>query len=253
MSWYHSMLTMGVGNTNVAGQQAFLIIGDSLARGTSASYGTTPTAGTSYYYVRSTNTVVEIGSQDMILADLDNRPNIGSFAPQFAIDYNAATGKKAVMIPCGVGGTNFANQGTANDCWDPTVSGSLYAGAVADAHACMAVMGVAQLKGIIVNLGVNDARGAVALADIQTSINNFFTQLQIDFPNVPILIQQVGRSEVTLINNRIGNVRQYLKTVCLNNSNCFLLGSLLSFVGAGFIAGDLIHPTQAGNKPFRFS
>lgn len=250
-SMFHALLTISSSSTdtNAQGQQAFLVIGDSIAKGTSASVGPTPTDGTAYYYRRSNNTVIEIDNQDLILADVANRPNVGSPWPQFAINYNLIdTSKKAVIIPTAVGASNFANQGVASDCWDPTVSGSLYDTAVMDAQACMSVMGVTKLKGIIIILGINDARGTVGLDTTQAAIDSFFVQIQIDFPNVPIMVYQIGRSEVTTVDARIGAVRQYLKTVCENNTNVVMMGTVLAAEGAGYVSGGDIHLTQAGNN-----
>jgi hypothetical protein len=232
-------------DTNGQGQQAILVIGDSFTKGSNddTGPGPTPTAGTSFYYRSSNNTVIEIGANDLEFAR--NPPTDGSPWPQLAIDFNTITSRKAVIIPCGFGASTFAPNGDNNN-WSTT--GDNYAIAVGDAGNCMSLLGVTKLKAIIIILGINDARNAVSLATIQSDVASLITRLQTDFPDTDILVVQIGRSETAMGNDRIYAVRQYLKTACIDNDRVFMIGGLLGAPAAGLVSADNIHLSQTGNN-----
>lgn len=232
-------------NTNALGQQAFLIIGDSTAAGQNnvvKGVGPTPTAGTSYYYRRSTNTVIQIGATDLALAA--NPPSDGSPWPQFAISYNATSGKKACVISTGVGGSTFSPNGD-NTNWSTT--GSFYSLAVTDANNCMAVLGVTKLRGIYISCGTNDIGAATALSTVESDINSLITRLQTDFPGVDIVMMQVGLHVATQSQRRAA-ITQYIKNAAINNSNVYLLGGLAALLAAGNMTFGNVHPHQPGNN-----
>lgn len=228
-------------DTTADGKQAVLIIGDSTSAGSNNSTGNgpSPAASTAYYYRRTTTDIVQITS------DIVSAPN-GTQYPQMCTDYYNATGKKLVVIPCGSGGSNFSSEGDGND-WSTT--GTLYAQAVTDAHNALSLLELAKLKYILIaSLGINDARGAVALSTIQSDISSLISRLQTDFPGVPIMIEQIGRSETASLNARIGSIRGYLKQVCIDNDNVHIIGGLISLFAAGGYGTDNLHPNQTGNN-----
>ena len=239
----------GTSDTNASGQQAFLVVGDSIARGTNNTPtdgpGPTPTAGTSYYFRRSNTTVIEIGANDLQFAP--EPPNDGSPWPQFAIDYNAATGKKAVIVPTGIASTTYALKTDAAHCWNPDEVGSLYSSIAPDVANTLSILGVSKLKAIFVILGINDSRGTVPLATETAVIGRFYEQLQIDYPGVPIVIFQCGCDLDGPITQRLGSIRKDLKNVAIANTNIHLMGGILSAYGNNETVGD-VHLNQTGNN-----
>lgn len=232
-------------DTTADGKQAFLIIGDSTAKGSNddTGPGPTPTPGTAYYYRRSNDTVIEIEDNDLEFAA--DPPTNGSPWPKFAIDYNANSGMKAVIIATARGGADYADNGDGNN-WSTT--GANYALALADASACLSVLGLTKLKAIFINMGPNDAASAVALGTVQTAINSLYSRLQSDFPNVDIVVTQPGRILAAVINSRLGPIRGYVKDVAINNDRVFLLGGFLSAYSAGDMTVGLVHLNQTGQN-----
>lgn len=242
------------------GQRAvFLIIGDSKARGTNGApaTGPGPQPRRGLYFRRGTGALEQIGADDLEFAA--NAPSDGSPWPACADMLYGLLGQEAVFVPCGVGSSNFAIQtdGGAGDCWDPTEVGSLYDQAVTDAGATLALCGLSELTGIFVVLGINDARDihsgvpqGVPLADVYTAMDNFYAQLQIDFPGVPIIISQIGRHETASNDARLGGIRAKSKQLCIDNANLFLIGGELSGYDTPTpqYASDDVHLNQNGNN-----
>lgn len=227
----------GVRNdTNGSNQQAFLIIGDSIARGTSNGDGPTPAAGTVYEYI---NSVVQVGSTDL------NNAVTGSQWPKFGIDYNAATGFKPVFINRAEGGSEFSPNGDTNN-W--STSGNRYGIAQTAAENCLSAMGVTQLRAIFIVLGVNDARGSVDLAQIQLDVDSLFNRLQIDYPGTPVYMVNVGRTESAISNARIDAVRSYI-TAAINGSSLFKMAFDLRDYAVNnpeYYGDDNLHLNQTG-------
>lgn len=229
-------------NTASDGRQAFLIIGDSTSAGSNNSTGNgpAPVSGTAYYYRRATTDIVEMAT-DIVAAPL------GSQYPQFCTSYYNGSGKKAVIIPAGVGGSNFVPRTGETANWSTT--GTCYALAVTDANNALAQLGLTKLKCIFLSsLGINDARGDATLNDIEAGIESLISRLQADFPDTDILIEQIGRSEVGSLTSKIGSVRKFLKAQALAKDQVFLMGGIMSMTGAGGYGADNLHPNQTGNN-----
>ena len=229
-------------DTTVDNKQAFLVIGDSTSAGSNNNTGNgpSPVSGTAYYYRRSTTDIVQI-STDIVAAPL------GTQYPQFCTDYFNGSGKKAVIIPTGFGGSNFAVRTGESGNWSTT--GTLYALAVTDAMNALSILGLTKLKCIFISsLGINDARGTTSLAQIQSDMVSLITRLRTDFPGVPIMIEQIGRSEVASLNARIGTIRGYLKDIALTYNDVYLMGGILSCISSGGYGADNLHPSQTGNN-----
>jgi lysophospholipase L1-like esterase len=223
--------------TNSLGQQAFLVIGDSIARGTSEAPGPTAAAGTMYEWDGSS--LVELTTADVSAAAS------GSMWKQFGINYNAATSRKPVMVCTGVGGTSFENDGSGDD-WSS--DGTLYGPAVTKTNGCLSALGVTKLKGVIIILGINDARGSTLLTDIQTAINSLRSRLDTDFPDTQIYIASIGRAESGVLGTRISSIKGYIKDLADTYTNVHIVLNLTSFVGWGLYSGDGLHLSQAGNN-----
>lgn len=175
-------------DTATDGKQAWLIIGDSIAQGRAEGPGPTPDTGTVFEWIDSvTDNMVEVGASDLTEA-VDGSP-----WPRFAIDYYNATGKKPALINQGFGGSTFAADGVDVNDWSTT--GSRYNPTKVTANSCLAALGVTQLRGIIMILGINDARGDVPLVDVEAAIDSLFSRLQTDFPDTPTYVVNIGRHE----------------------------------------------------------
>lgn len=234
-------MTLESPDTTSDGKQAFLVIGDSTSAGSNNSTGNgpAPVSGTAYYYRRATTDIVEM-TADIVAAPL------GSQYPQFCTSYFNGSGKKAVIIPTGVGASNFSPDGDTND-WSTT--GDNYAPAVTDARNTLALLGLTKLKAIFIcSLGINDARGSAVLSTIQSDITSLLTRLQSDFPDVPIIMEQIGRDETASLTARIGAIRGYIKTAVIANPNVYLLGGLSPLFSNGGYGVDNLHPNQTGNN-----
>lgn len=227
--------------TNVNGEQAFLVVGDSIANGSNNSTGPgpTPTAGTVKQWNGSS--VIDIGS-----ADVYNIPaGGGTFMPRMGIDYNAATGKKPVFIPLGSSGAEFSPNGDNNN-WSAT--GTLRASAETQVANCLAALGTTKLKGIIVILGINDARASTTLSTVQSDIDSFFTWLTTTYPGVLIQVVQIGRTESVTGNQRIYTVRERIVANAISKTDVNMCFNLGSWINSGGYGADNLHPNQTGNN-----
>lgn len=221
-------------DTNADGQQAFWVIGDSFAQGSNNTTGPgpTPTAGTAFYFRTSDNTIQQIGATDIPGA------SDGSPWPQFAIDYNASTGNKAVIIPNGIGGSEFFTS------WNGT--SAAYLAAKADAQDAMTAMGVTRLKWIIIICGINDARSGAPLSSINSSIGNLFYQLNVDFPHANIGVVMFGVASTGA--QLFATVRAMVKEQAIAYTKVHVLTCLAPYDEWGFYGADAIHLTQTGNN-----
>lgn len=235
--WFLSGGNQASPDTNPDGKQLFAILGDSIARGTSDGVGPTPTAGTVFEWDGAAE--VEVTNSDLIDA------NTGSMWPRFGIDHNTNTGRKPVFINTAAGGAEYSPNGDNNN-WSST--GTLRAAALTKINSAMSHYAVTKLKGIFVILGVNDARGAVALATIQSDISDFYTWLQTQYPDTPILIAQIGRTESVTAAVRINTIRGYVRSIVEANTNCHFFCNLTSLVSGGYYDTDNLHLAQTGNN-----
>lgn len=227
--------------TNTNGEQAFLVVGDSIANGSNNTTGPGPTPSVGTVKQWNTSSIINITN-----ADVYNIPaGGGTFIPKMGIDYNTASGRVPVFIPQGSSGAEFSPNGDNNN-WSST--GTLRAIAESETTDCLTTLGVAKPKGIIVILGINDARAATTIGTVQTDIDAFFTWLTTTYPGVPIQVAQIGRTESVTGNSRIYTVRERIVSNAISKTDvnmCFNLGSWINSSGYG---ADLLHPTQTGNN-----
>lgn len=240
--------TQATDDTTSDGKQVIWVVGDSLTvkrNPVGSAYGPTPTAGTVYQWNTSSSNLYEIGATDILQSG--SGANWGSIWPQAGIEFNNATDKKPVFVTSGVGGTNFGPRTGETDNWSD--SSTLYATKKSDLDNCLNYLGLSKPKYIIVMCGTNDAEGNATLANVEIYINNFFAKVQNDYPGVEILILQICKREVGLNTARLIATRNYLKNVAINNTNCYIVFSILQFYSAGgLMDSDDIHLNQTGNN-----
>jgi lysophospholipase L1-like esterase len=225
------------GDTTADGKQPYLIVGDSIANGTSISgKGPTPPAGIMYEWNGSA--LVEVGSNDL------SNANTGSQYPKMAIDLYGLTNNKTVIINGALGGSEFSPNGDSNN-W--STSGTLYSAATSKVSAALSNMGLSALRGIILILGINDARGGVSLTTINSDINSLFSRLNASYPNVPIYVCNIGRSETGVSTTRIDAVRGYISSAVSTYNNCYMAADLREYAVAGNLySADNLHLNQLG-------
>jgi len=235
--WLDGGSTPAAGDTTADGKQVFLIIGDSNADGRGTSI---PTVAADTLFLYNGTDLTEITTQTVA-----NNGSYGSPWQQFATNYKSLSSKKTVLVQAGWGGSEFYPNGD-NTNW--YTSGDLYQPAVDDANACLTYLSLQKLKGIIVCLGINDARGSQTTANIESAIDSLVTRLKADFPDTPIVFEQQGRDETASITARIATVRKKIKNVCLADADCHLMGGLLAMSATGNYDADNLHTNQTGNN-----
>lgn len=238
-------VTIGVNSsysdTDADGKQVFFTIGDSNCDGRGTTLGPTTSAGTTYLW--NSTDLTEITTADISNGGAGN----GTMWKQFALNYNARTGFKPVFVQEGSGGSNFYPDGDLNNWYSS--GGNLYEPAKNEAKACLAYLGLTRLKGIIINLGINDLRAGTTLSNVQLGINSLVARLKADFPGVPIMFFQMGRSETVAFDASSYAIRGYLIDAAKNNINVWLLNGPNTGVGlTGSYNGDLLHYSQQLNN-----
>lgn len=232
--------------TGPNGEQVFLNIGDSNADGRGTTLGPNTTAGTFYNWNGS-------GFDEITTTDVSNGGALGTYLKQFAVNYNTRTGYKIHVVQKGSGGSNFYPDGDANN-WYTT--GDRYVDARTEAREAMVIAGVTKLKAIFITLGVNDNRANTTLSLIQSGVNSLIARLTSDFPNTPIILNQVGRSEVGSPSSgeesfgaRLYAIRGYLIDAAKNNTNVYLLSAPITGIGlSGSYKADNLHYEQVLNN-----
>lgn len=232
----------GVPDTNLLGEQAIVLIGDSNIVGQGATVGPTPTLGT----VREWNgsAKVNVTNADLSVA------NIGSMWPKFGIDYNARTGQIPVFINCANGGSTFFTR--ADDppnTWHS--DGSLYSAMLTKVASGLSSLGVRKPKAIFVGLGINDSNLATSLSDINSAIASLITRLNADFPDVPIYFLNVGLSAGPERNSaRKSFIRLKIFGHALSNPLVHFIHAPMALYdyNTSNVKADIIHYSQTGNN-----
>jgi hypothetical protein len=220
------------------GKQAFLILGDSISRGTSITgKGTTPEPGTVFEY--DGTQILEVGADDL------STSNTGSQYPQMGRDYFNLTGNKCVFINTAYGGAEFSPNG---DSFNWASSGVLYEQMKSKVSGGLLALGINKLKGIILLLGINDARGSVALATVQNDVNSLFSRLGADFQDTPLYVVNIGRSETAISNERIDAVRGYIQTAISGTPGAKMIFDLRKYATEtpAFYGPDNLHLNISG-------
>lgn len=229
-----------INNYNHSGTDVFVIVGDSKSLGGGEVAGPTPISGTVYEWNRSTDEVQMVINSDVIGA-VDGSP-----WPQFAINYNATTGRKVILIPCGSSGAEFSPNGDNNN-WSS--SGTLYSAMIDDVNACLSATGIAKVSGVLVVLGINDQRASTTLSTVHSDMESFVTRLNSDLDTPEIYFSMPGRSEsATNLNARMISIRSKLRDIAEDNANCHIALTEISFAAWGLYSADNLHFGQTGNN-----
>lgn len=224
MSFIINPYSFGLPDTTSDGKQAFLFIGDSTSSGVSNNSVTTVD---NTVYSSDGSSITELAT-----------------GPQFGVTYNALTGYKPVIIARGVSGATIYPNGNNNNWF---TSGDNYAPAAAVANNTLSLLGISRLKGIIINLGINDVNGVQTFVNITTGLNSLISRLQADFPNTPIVVFQIGRNAAGM-SARIASMRNLWRQTVIDNTNVHFCGGYASLVAPGSLYdADGIHLTPTGN------
>jgi lysophospholipase L1-like esterase len=234
----------------------FLVRGDSISAGAGETAGPTTSTGIVYEWDQTNSVLI-----DRATTEFSNTVS-GSPWKKFAIDMNAATGKRIVIIACGLSGAEVFPNGTGtNTHWAPHYDNSgaavpggtgstLYTNSVTQVAACLTYLDKDSLDGILDIVGVNDARGAATLANISLGLTDFYDQTNIDFPGVPVYAASIGRDESNTLNDRKATIKRYQRALADARSYYNLTVNLLTFAPEAWALyqGDNLHPSQAGNN-----
>lgn len=214
----------------------FGVIGDSNADGRG---DTIPVVAPNTLYNWNVTSFVEITTQSVAIDDNTK----GSIWQQFATDYKAATGRKVLLVTGGSGGSEFYPNVDTNNWY---TSGVLYA---AWKTRMTNALNGRKATGIFIVLGVNDVRASHSIANITTGVNSLVSRLQTDFPGVPVLFVQVGRTETEINSQLLYQTRQLLKETCEANADFHMCGNAATFaVMSGGYNVDNLHYSQATNN-----
>lgn len=228
------------GDTSPDGHQVFGIIGDSNADGRGA---TIPTVSSGIFYDWNGSSYDEITTQSV--SNDDNTK--GSIWQQFATDYNTATSYKVNILNGASGGAKFYPDGIDNNNW--YTSGTLYSAFTTEMAQALAARGLTKPKAIFINLGINDVRVGTSQANIETGVTSLMSRLTTDFPGVPIIMLQIGRTESDAHTVALYDVRAYLVTTSRNNTDVYLLdGPTAAIAISGGYNGDNLHYSQTTNN-----
>lgn len=229
-------------NTTADGKQGFLIIGDSIAAGSSGVLG--PVTATNTLFNWNGTSLDEITT-----TDISTNPGgtDGTMWKQFAIDHKANTGYAAAVYNAPQSSSEFYPNGDSNNWY---TSGSLYDPMKTSANAMLASMGITRFKGIHIILGINDVRGAQTQADVNLGIDSLMSRLLADFPETPILICQLGQTEGSSYNVRLYATRTKLRQVVDSNELIHFCGNLQILTNLSGFIGDNLHPNQTSNNLF---
>jgi hypothetical protein len=247
INYYYSLQSTVEPDTTPDGKQAFLIIGDSIAAGTGETLG--PETETNTLFCWNGTSIDEITD-----TDISTNPGgtDGTMWKQFAIDHKANTGYASVVYNAGRSGSEIWKDATTIN-W--SVDGDLYAPMVVSANNLLTFLNVQRFAGIHIIGGINDARGGEDIEDIRDAFDSLIERLTTDFPNTPILISQIGRTESTIYNVKLYQIRNKIVDLCIDNSHVNLVGNLMVFcpngingTHGGFRDDDDLHPTQASNN-----
>lgn len=231
----------------------FMVLGDSISAGRGESVGTAVSSGVLEEYNGSSFVSLTTAEVSTALT--------GSPWKKFALDLNATTGRKIVLSCNGSGGAEWYPNGDNNNWYS---SGSLRAAAKTKTDAMIAAKGRTSLDGIILILGINDARGAVTIGNILIGMDSLITWLNTNYPSVPLFIAQIGREE-SGDTTRVLDVRSLIynssATLVYNDGIQHGLGlcqrystvkmafdEMPNFTSMGYIRTDNLHPNQAGNN-----
>jgi hypothetical protein len=138
-----------------------------------------------------------------------NGGNFGAPWKQFAIDYNALTGKRIVLVNSARGGSRLYPNGLDPYDWY-TTGGIMRAQATAQIDACLAYLGLLEPIATFGNACINDIRAGTSLANISLAFDSAVSYVTTTkFPGVPFCYSIPGHDETNvnaLINVQVRNL-----------------------------------------------
>lgn len=212
------------------------VIGDSNADGATSSIPTVAPA-TLYNYVSGSYT--EITTQSVA----NNSPDKGSIWQPFATAYKAQFNNPVYLINCAQGGSTFY---TSPLYYWMTGAISLYPAAKTKILAGAAAAGKSMPDAIVLNLGINDVRSGYSLTNVTNAVNDVILKLTTDFPNVPILVIQVGREETNINSVDLFNIRELLVDKAQATTNMHIIGSAPAYSFLSGYESDGVHYNNTG-------
>lgn len=236
------------------GYLVFLVRGDSISAGFGATPGPTTTAGRVFEWDKINGGLIDRATTDFSTAAS------GSPWKQMAINLADATGKRIVMICCGLSGAEVFPNGGTDTHWAPNYDNAgasvpggtgsvLYNNSLTHVSACLTFLNKLALDGICDIVGINDARGTATLTNIDAGLTSLYNKTNTDFPGVPIYATSIGRDETNSINAKKLAIKKYQRLLADNRSYYHLTANLLSFAGEAWqLTSDLLHPSQPGNN-----
>lgn len=192
-------------NTDASNRQAWLIIGDSTARGNTPQDAETSApqtyANILYNWNQGAATI------DLVGTDLLNATS-GSPWVNFGMNYYYKTGYKPVFINLGNSGSCFSSGG--GNSWNS--GGTLYATINSPVGNCLSQMSISKLRGIIIQLGINDTNTATAMPTVTSDITSLPARLQVGYPGVPIYFVNIGKN-ASGVTSRVTDIRNHIDTM----------------------------------------
>ncbi len=231
-------------NTTDDGEQLFDIIGDSNSDGRALSI-TSVSAGILYKWTGVAFT--EITNQSV-----SSDGTSGNVIQQFAIDYNANTGRKVLCVNGGKGGSNIYPASALDEHWmgpSAPTGVDLWTPHKIVLDLALANKSLTKPKAfLIVGLGINDFAAGTTLANISTGLDALITNITTAYPGVPILYTVTGTdsSTDTTANDTLYGIRSLQIEKARNVADVHIDGAGASCIGAGFYELDEIHFNKDG-------
>ena len=226
-------------DTTGDGKEVWLVLGESVAGDTSSSITVGPTTLPDTAFLWNGSGLTELTTQDIN----NNGPGFGTPWKQFALNRNAATGKKCVFVQRAKSSSEVFPDGDNNN-WSTT--GNLYYPAVAAANAALKYLRLSRLKGILMMVGTNDALGAQSLVSIRAAFFDLIARLNTEFRNIPIYMTSIGRTGGSFLPDRVYSVKTIIDDISASVPNVHIVGNLLNWTSWSMIDADNVHLTQPG-------
>ena len=220
-----------------------LVIGDSIGNGTNEIYPE-PDTDDSIQGIAGADTLYEWDGSTLQERVRDTiGSNNGSQYPSLAIKLKQLTGRVTHIVETAIGGAEFSANG---DDRNYSIYGYMYGDAVVKSNSYLNNQGVSGFDLIKITLGINDARGSAALSNIELDAISLIDRLNSDFPNTPIVINQLGKSSAAY--SRVTAIRGYIDDLVANYSNVYAGKDLNLYPESYYFDG--LHLSQQYNNVF---
>lgn len=212
------------------------VIGDSTADGAAILKGSCPTK-TFYNFIGSS------WSQITTQSVANDSPTLGSIWHYFANAYKAEFNKPTYLVSGAKGGSSFY---TSTFSWYTT--GTLYTDWLLRMNRACASLGKKAPDLIVMKLGVNDIRAGFSYANITAGIDSLVSRITSSFPNTPVLVMQIGRTETDINSLALADIREYLIDTCNANANFHMVTSPPTMALLSGYEADGLHENAYAQK-----